>query len=126
MIRRPPRSTLFPYTTLFRSGQASQNPGSSGCIQKHPGLHCISSGLRSLLDLMRIGKATKPFFETILKLLHVPEEYDRVIMEIKLQSSAFTCDVDWCFSKALCVSSFVENVWTRTSEVNNHILCLSD
>src|SRR5438874_10149974 len=22
MIRRPPRSTLFPYTTLFRSGQA--------------------------------------------------------------------------------------------------------
>src|SRR2546425_4901293 len=25
MIRRPPRSTLFPYTTLFRSG-----PGSAG------------------------------------------------------------------------------------------------
>src|SRR5256885_12300317 len=24
MIRRPPRSTLFPYTTLFRSGQAEQ------------------------------------------------------------------------------------------------------
>src|SRR3712207_8932144 len=23
MIRRPPRSTLFPYTTLFRSGQAT-------------------------------------------------------------------------------------------------------
>src|SRR5256885_7925909 len=23
MIRRPPRSTLFPYTTLFRSGQAN-------------------------------------------------------------------------------------------------------
>src|SRR2546426_5701160 len=23
MIRRPPRSTLFPYTTLFRSGQAA-------------------------------------------------------------------------------------------------------
>src|SRR2546426_7660949 len=27
MIRRPPRSTLFPYTTLFRSqGQRSLNP----------------------------------------------------------------------------------------------------
>src|SRR2546426_7782747 len=30
MIRRPPRSTLFPYTTLFRSGDGSksteQNP----------------------------------------------------------------------------------------------------
>src|SRR5690554_7006030 len=28
MIRRPPRSTLFPYTTLFRSGQAA--PGRPG------------------------------------------------------------------------------------------------
>src|SRR2546427_1838397 len=25
MIRRPPRSTLFPYTTLFRSPQAIEN-----------------------------------------------------------------------------------------------------
>src|SRR5258705_9992347 len=28
MIRRPPRSTLFPYTTLFRS----QRQASAGCI----------------------------------------------------------------------------------------------
>src|SRR5436309_11542963 len=27
MIRRPPRSTLFPYTTLFRSPARSQRPG---------------------------------------------------------------------------------------------------
>src|SRR3712207_6966803 len=26
MIRRPPRSTLFPYTTLFRSGQHGEDP----------------------------------------------------------------------------------------------------
>src|SRR3712207_8319044 len=26
MIRRPPRSTLFPYTTLFRSGPAAEPP----------------------------------------------------------------------------------------------------
>src|SRR3712207_5113836 len=26
MIRRPPRSTLFPYTTLFRSGQVIRRP----------------------------------------------------------------------------------------------------
>src|SRR3712207_7373841 len=31
MIRRPPRSTLFPYTTLFRS---SRGPGESGSGQK--------------------------------------------------------------------------------------------
>src|SRR2546430_12589490 len=27
MIRRPPRSTLFPYTTLFRSLHTHQSPG---------------------------------------------------------------------------------------------------
>src|SRR3712207_7039696 len=29
MIRRPPRSTLFPYTTLFRSAPVQGGPGSS-------------------------------------------------------------------------------------------------
>src|SRR2546422_1946957 len=33
MIRRPPRSTLFPYTTLFRSRQ----PGSSRRARGRPG-----------------------------------------------------------------------------------------
>src|SRR2546429_7271061 len=27
MIRRPPRSTLFPYTTLFRSGETNYSNG---------------------------------------------------------------------------------------------------
>src|SRR2546425_8632670 len=31
MIRRPPRSTLFPYTTLFRSEESSGAPGIGGC-----------------------------------------------------------------------------------------------
>src|SRR3712207_8730396 len=30
MIRRPPRSTLFPYTTLFRSGGYSSLTGTGG------------------------------------------------------------------------------------------------
>src|SRR2546422_7068901 len=30
MIRRPPRSTLFPYTTLFRSVRGSQRAGGAG------------------------------------------------------------------------------------------------
>src|SRR5688572_32556547 len=29
MIRRPPRSTLFPYTTLFRSSTATRSPSIS-------------------------------------------------------------------------------------------------
>src|SRR5260370_23301325 len=35
MIRRPPRSTLFPYTTLFRSKSIdSQSPPTSPCFSK--------------------------------------------------------------------------------------------
>src|SRR5690242_21605996 len=30
MIRRPPRSTLFPYTTLFRSGRDSSDRAGGG------------------------------------------------------------------------------------------------
>src|SRR3712207_8646072 len=33
MIRRPPRSTLFPYTTLFRSGEGAP-PGVGGEVQR--------------------------------------------------------------------------------------------
>src|SRR5260221_6908807 len=33
MIRRPPRSTLFPYTTLFRSHQVGNNDGLDGSQQ---------------------------------------------------------------------------------------------
>src|SRR2546426_4486714 len=34
MIRRPPRSTLFPYTTLFRSIRAVQRRGVKGGISQ--------------------------------------------------------------------------------------------
>src|SRR3712207_6971147 len=37
MIRRPPRSTLFPYTARFRSWQA-ERPG-TGYVAPRPGLH---------------------------------------------------------------------------------------
>src|SRR5256885_9136256 len=34
MIRRPPRSTLFPYTTLFRSGRPNRPAGSEGGLTR--------------------------------------------------------------------------------------------
>src|SRR5256885_17030418 len=41
MIRRPPRSTLFPYTTLFRSAFTASvcnlNPTSRGTVRIHSG-----------------------------------------------------------------------------------------
>src|SRR2546430_10687733 len=33
MIRRPPRSTLFPYTTLFRSPRQRGDPAHTGLLQ---------------------------------------------------------------------------------------------
>src|SRR3712207_7391800 len=37
MIRRPPRSTLFPYTTLFRSGLRV-------LLERHPAAHAGGDG----------------------------------------------------------------------------------
>src|SRR5258707_10646338 len=39
MIRRPPRSTLFPYTTLFRSGRAAQLLRAEPAVAKLSGAH---------------------------------------------------------------------------------------
>src|SRR6266498_337083 len=36
MIRRPPRSTLFPYTTLFRSGRRRRRRGAGGADRPVP------------------------------------------------------------------------------------------
>src|SRR5258706_15933106 len=37
MIRRPPRSTLFPYTTLFRSQRGKQQNAPRGCELEQQG-----------------------------------------------------------------------------------------
>src|SRR5260221_6039945 len=49
MIRRPPRSTLFPYTTLFRSpGRADRvhrspcGPAAAGCASPGPRVRCAA------------------------------------------------------------------------------------
>src|SRR5690242_21621070 len=40
MIRRPPRSTLFPYTTLFRS----LRPGAAGAAHARGGWRLLATG----------------------------------------------------------------------------------
>src|SRR3989441_7838912 len=46
MIRRPPRSTLFPYTTLFRSNDLSQALGRSF---EHPDISTVGGLIYSVL-----------------------------------------------------------------------------
>src|SRR5258707_8000609 len=50
MIRRPPRSTLFPYTTLFRSTQA----------------RALVSGRSRLIGLI-VSEITNPFFPELIQ-----------------------------------------------------------
>src|SRR3712207_8104491 len=54
MIRRPPRSTLFPYTTLFRSDEADV-PG-LGRAEDYL-VVCVAGGVRVLLTRERDGDA---------------------------------------------------------------------
>src|SRR3712207_7897302 len=48
MIRRPPRSTLFPYTTLFRSHGGAKGIGVDGFRQ---GLRGLSEAARNLITV---------------------------------------------------------------------------
>src|SRR3712207_8373406 len=54
MIRRPPRSTLFPYTTLFRSGPDVQEVADARQVLAH---------LRR--EAVELGRAVAPFLRAV-------------------------------------------------------------
>src|SRR2546429_4821887 len=53
MIRRPPRSTLFPYTTLFRSQQAVREARDDGLDVSHIHLRYLNPFPSNLGDLLK-------------------------------------------------------------------------
>src|SRR5258705_8071111 len=62
MIRRPPRSTLFPYTTLFRSGHVQPEPrGSYSTICKKCRSHFRPE--EEAPKTSKVPKAPKPAIE---------------------------------------------------------------
>src|SRR3712207_9237716 len=56
MIRRPPRSTLFPYTTLFRSGQVAAVSGAGSGIGRAIALRLAAEGA----DVVLAGRSAGP------------------------------------------------------------------
>src|SRR3712207_1347757 len=61
MIRRPPRSTLFPYTTLFRSD-----------VGGYPWTGAMARGTAGRLDMPRVG-AVGPLLSTIDHWVNLPD-----------------------------------------------------
>src|SRR5688572_31808800 len=56
MIRRPPRSTLFPYTTLFRSKSAAQWPKADRIALAHALAAAERHGRAASTDLAAAAK----------------------------------------------------------------------
>src|SRR5690349_23819403 len=75
MLRRPPRSTLFPYTTLFRSAQADPHPHAAHLVRRPPGT-ALARGrlLHQRLSLDR-SKAVGDRKSTRLNSSHVEISY---------------------------------------------------
>src|SRR3989442_11807597 len=83
MIRRPPRSTLFPYTTLFRSGECRgteidqhQQRGEGGVVR---------DGARRTLGSHRDRKSTR------LNSSHVRISYAVFCLKKKKKSEMMEC-----------------------------------
>src|SRR5438046_7901984 len=55
MIRRPPRSTLFPYTTLFRSGLKLLDLGGQLALLLQPVLELVAALADDLLALRQLS-----------------------------------------------------------------------
>src|SRR5256885_17072126 len=66
MIRRPPRSTLFPYTTLFRSGAVEVRARGIAGAPRDPRdareqrLGCVPEGRRLAQDRDRLVRRSEP------------------------------------------------------------------
>src|SRR3712207_8192059 len=68
MIRRPPRSTLFPYTTLFRSLDGVRVPEDALLGQEGGGWTQLMAGLnyeRTILAATALGLAQRAFDDAL-------------------------------------------------------------
>ena len=55
MIRRPPRSTLFPYTTLFRSGELVDKVAEKSGVTKKQADSVLSAAIEAIMETVSEG-----------------------------------------------------------------------
>src|SRR5258708_22066813 len=85
MIRRPPRSTLFPYTTLFRSSTG----GAAGVGAGHPERHLerrLRGGARLGLEPARPGSSEEHTSE-----LQAPDHLVCRLPPVKTKTTSQPC-----------------------------------
>src|SRR3712207_8298946 len=83
MIRRPPRSTLFPYTTLFRS---AEDPSTAYVYTARANMVAVISNGTAILGLGNLGAlAAKPVMEGKAVLFKRFADVDAVDIEVKTE-----------------------------------------
>src|SRR3712207_7735816 len=87
MIRRPPRSTLFPYTTLFRSLVVTGEPG----VGKSQLLAELASRAETRAHHVRTGRATQ--FERTVPFGPWVDALDRTVAELDIRSEEHTSEL---------------------------------
>src|SRR5690348_17543960 len=96
MIRRPPRSTLFPYTTLFRSGSGGAACGLPGLHRRerhHARSEEHTSELQSPVHLVcrLLLEKKKTLLEGGLHLIHLRRHHCATMFKAYLLSTTCIC-----------------------------------
>src|SRR5947208_8247687 len=93
MLRRPPRSTLFPYTTLFRSRTDPSDTGRPRCARRSPPVLGVSRSEEHTSELQSPD-------HLVCRLLLEKKKGKEFTIDIKLNistnSNTLTSDVDIC------------------------------
>src|SRR5438045_7139328 len=93
MIRRPPRSTLFPYTTLFRSPVPQHRRGRSGNEN-------FVDKIRSITGRLRSTSRSEEHTSELQSLRHL---VCRLLLEKKKKNTQTTSD-NQTYNNFLCMS----------------------
>src|SRR5690348_18470129 len=100
MIRRPPRSTLFPYTTLFRSAgltwvgpsPAALRAGGDKLAAKETartaGVPVLPSGTPDEIGFPLLVKAAAGGGGRGMRVVHAPEELDEALAAARREAAA--------------------------------------
>src|SRR2546429_660460 len=91
MIRRPPRSTLFPYTTLFRSASAEAIDAELLGVYLEESDEVLAT-IREHLDTVREQHANKEALTTIRRGFHTLKGSGRMVGLMRLGEAAWAVE----------------------------------